>query len=97
MNRRWNLAVDRKYQSSRPSTCQALLLLAIREFGMGEYYDSFYLFYSVDGFLKVLWTKAGCIVVSLDKLFFFVSADGMHTGMAMRMVRGILTCRLPPR
>ncbi|TFK94392.1 hypothetical protein K466DRAFT_476476 [Polyporus arcularius HHB13444] len=27
--------LDRKYQSSRPSTCQALLLLAIREFGMG--------------------------------------------------------------
>ncbi|KAI0830473.1 fungal-specific transcription factor domain-containing protein [Trametes gibbosa] len=25
----------RKYQTSRPSTCQALLLLAIREFGMG--------------------------------------------------------------
>ncbi|KAH9944251.1 fungal-specific transcription factor domain-containing protein [Epithele typhae] len=29
------LGTDRKYQSSRPSTCQALLLLAIREFGMG--------------------------------------------------------------
>lgn len=29
---------DRKYQTSRPSTCQALLLLAIREFGMGEYF-----------------------------------------------------------
>ncbi|KAI0669742.1 fungal-specific transcription factor domain-containing protein [Trametes maxima] len=27
--------LDRKYQTSRPSTCQALLLLAIREFGMG--------------------------------------------------------------
>ncbi|KAI0652011.1 fungal-specific transcription factor domain-containing protein [Trametes meyenii] len=26
--------LDRKYQTSRPSTCQALLLLAIREFGM---------------------------------------------------------------
>ncbi|CDO75511.1 hypothetical protein BN946_scf184935.g47 [Trametes cinnabarina] len=28
-------ALYRKYQTSRPSTCQALLLLAIREFGMG--------------------------------------------------------------
>ncbi|KAI8981384.1 fungal-specific transcription factor domain-containing protein [Trametes punicea] len=27
--------LDRKYQTSHPSTCQALLLLAIREFGMG--------------------------------------------------------------
>ncbi|KAI0801106.1 fungal-specific transcription factor domain-containing protein [Fomes fomentarius] len=27
--------LNRKYKSSRPSTCQALLLLAIREFGMG--------------------------------------------------------------
>ena len=88
MNRRWNLAVDRKYQSSRPSTCQALLLLAIREFGMGEYYDSFYLIYSVDGFLKVLWIKAGCIVVSLDKLFFFVSADGISFGMDAWQIEG---------
>ncbi|PIL31806.1 transcription factor [Ganoderma sinense ZZ0214-1] len=30
-----NCVLDRKYQNSRPSTCQALLLLAVRAFGMG--------------------------------------------------------------
>ena len=30
-------AADERYQNSRPSTCQALLLLAIRAFGMGVY------------------------------------------------------------
>lgn len=29
---------DRIYQNSRPSTCQALLLLGIREFGIGRLY-----------------------------------------------------------
>lgn len=78
---------DRKYQSSRPSTCQALLLLAIREFGMGKPFFHIILDCSTWFMLGAMdkgWLYSG---KPTNTAHLTLDVQSIFTGMAMRMVR----------